>query len=394
MTAADMHKMTIDCGEQDIVNLLPEPALLVTAGGIILFANRSCRSVGFSRSSEQLCGRSLFDLVENEQAQLLGYLRMCSRNRQMILGSIIINQDGKHIRYRCEGAVLRPNNTTSKTIILLRLQKRDQTQKFLRLNNRIDALTHEVKLRVHVEKQRKAMVRRLKEKNTELESFTYTASHDLKAPLITIKGFLSFLKEDLASGASQAAAGDIAEISNAADKMHQLLTDLLKLSRVGQAKAVHEEVSVSVLLRQSLEMLKGLILKKGVKIVTADNFPSIFCNRVRMQEVFQNLIHNAIKFSVCQDPIVEIGTRISESDTVFFVRDNGIGIDSDYHQKIFRLFEQLDPSFQGTGIGLAITKRIIEVHQGKVWVESDGVNSGSTFCFTVPLRPAPNKNCT
>ena len=126
----------------------------------------------------------------------------------------------------------------------------------------------------------------------------------------------------------------------------------------------------------------------NVKVEVQDNLPSIYGDRARLVEVMQNLIDNAAKFSRDQpDPRVEIGTRKENNENVFFVKDNGIGIDPKFHQRIFDLFNKLDPmSDDGTGVGLSLVKRIIEVHGGRIWVESDGKGTGSTFCFTLPVK--------
>jgi signal transduction histidine kinase len=120
-------------------------------------------------------------------------------------------------------------------------------------------------------------------------------------------------------------------------------------------------------------------------VTIAPDLPIIFGDRFRLREVLENLIDNAAKYTAGQpDPIVEIGARIQNDEQVIFVKDNGIGIESKYQTRIFSLFEKLNPISEGTGIGLALIKRIIETHGGRVWVESEGLGKGSTFCFTIP----------
>ena len=132
-------------------------------------------------------------------------------------------------------------------------------------------------------------------------------------------------------------------------------------------------------------MVAGQIAERGVDVAEASEMPVVHGDRVRLVEVFQNLIDNAVQFIGDQErPRVEIGATKQHGEILCSVRDNGIGIDSHYHEKVFGLFERLDASSEGTGIGLALVKRIVEVHGGRIWVESEGGGRGSTFWFTLP----------
>ncbi|HEX9622523.1 MAG TPA: ATP-binding protein, partial [Polyangiaceae bacterium] len=224
--------------------------------------------------------------------------------------------------------------------------------------------------------------------NAELERFTYTVSHDLKSPLITIKGFLGVLEEDALAGDLDRMKKDMERIANAADKMQQLLEDLLELSRIGRIVNPPEDVPLVDVARDVVEMLSGPIAEKRARVDVDPALPVVHGDRLRLQEVLQNLIENALKFQrPDSDVVVEVGARRDGDETVCFVRDNGIGVNPRYHDKIFGLFEQLENRSAGTGIGLALVKRIVQVHGGRIWVESDGV-IGSTFCFTLPRAGA------
>ena len=238
------------------------------------------------------------------------------------------------------------------------------------------------------EQEREKLIARLEAQNAELERFTYTVSHDLKSPLITIKGYLGILSEDLAETDAEFVREDLARISNAADKMGHLLEDLLELSRIGRLMNPPEVVPMGELVADALALLQGPLEDKGVKTVVHPELPAVRGDRTRLLEVLQNLIDNAVKYMGDQaQPRIEIGVRQEGNEAVCFVRDNGIGIEPRFHQKVFGLFDQLDPSAGGTGIGLALVKRIVEVHGGRIWIESKGVGHGSTFCFTIPSRP-------
>jgi signal transduction histidine kinase len=233
--------------------------------------------------------------------------------------------------------------------------------------------------------ERKKLISQLEASNAELERFTYTVSHDLRSPLVTIKGFLGMLVKDLQQGRQDKIEDDLRRIANAADKMHILLSDLLELSRVGRIINPPEEVDLTQVIMEAIETLDAQLRAKQVVVNTPLHIPIVYGDRVRLREVFENLIDNAAKYTGDQpNPMIEIGTRDQGSETVIFVKDNGMGIERQYQKKVFGLFDKLNPASEGTGIGLALIKRIIETHGGKIWVESEGLGKGSTFCFTIP----------
>jgi signal transduction histidine kinase len=233
--------------------------------------------------------------------------------------------------------------------------------------------------------ERKKLITQLEANNAELERFTYTVSHDLRNPLVTIKGFLGMLNKDIQENRPDRIQSDFQRISGAADKMDELLSDLLELSRVGRIVNPPQEVALNTLIEDALENLDARIRSKNLTIKVSTDLPIVHGDRLRLREVFENLIDNAVKYLGSQpEPIIEIGTKRKNGDQIIFVRDNGLGIDAMYHTKIFNLFEKLNPSIEGTGIGLALIKRIVEVHGGKIWVESEGAGKGSMFCFTIP----------
>ncbi len=233
--------------------------------------------------------------------------------------------------------------------------------------------------------EREKLIVELETKNAELERFAYTVSHDLKAPLITIKGYAGLLEQDLANGNARAIEDDIAQIEGAADTMNQLLRQVLELSRIGRVIHPAEDVGLEELARETVKLLGQAISDKRVDVLIAPDLPALHGDRIRLVEVLQNLIENAVKYMGDQpQPRIEIGARREGDEVVCYVRDNGLGIDARYHDKVFGLFDQLDRSVEGSGVGLAVVKRIVEVHGGRIWVESPGRGQGSTFCFTIP----------
>ena len=225
----------------------------------------------------------------------------------------------------------------------------------------------------------------LASKNAELERFTYTVSHDLKSPLVTIRGFAGLAGTDLATGKLDRVRQDLGRIVAASDKMQRLLEDLLELSRVGRVVNPPEDVALEPLVREAVELVKGLLDGGGVEVEIAPGLPVVRADRRRLLEVYQNLVENAAKFTGgASAPRIEIGVRRDDDGRVFYVRDNGRGIEPRFLERVFELFEKLDPGADGTGVGLALVRRIVEAHGGRVWAESDGPGRGSTFCFTLP----------
>ena len=238
-----------------------------------------------------------------------------------------------------------------------------------------------------VENERERFIADLENKNEELERFTYTVSHDLKAPLITIRGFLGYLEEDIQSADQKRVKNDVDRIKNATDKMQNLLDDLLELSRIGRITNPPVIVPFETIAQDAVNLVTGQIEAQGVQVEIAPDLPTVYGDQTRLTQALQNLVDNAVKFMGDQpNPRVEIGQqgRDSYENPIFFIRDNGIGIPPEHQEHIFTLFNKLSTETEGTGIGLALVKRIIESHGGKIWVESEGTGKGSTFYFTIP----------
>ena len=246
-----------------------------------------------------------------------------------------------------------------------------------------DALHKELDEHKHTQKQLKEIVQELESKNAELERFTYTVSHDLKSPLVTIGGFIGYLDEDFRRERFERIPNTINRIREAAKRMQRLLDELLELSRIGRIANPSSNIPFGELVRETLEMLDGQLKEKQVEVKVDADLPSVYVDRVRIIEVIQNLIANAIKFTGEQkNPMIHIGAETKNGAQIFFVKDNGTGIAPEFHERIFGLFNKLDQHSEGTGIGLALVKRIIEVHGGKIWVESE-LGKGATFFFTL-----------
>jgi signal transduction histidine kinase len=180
-------------------------------------------------------------------------------------------------------------------------------------------------------------------------------------------------------------AYDIRQITAAIGTMSVLLDDLVELSRTGHVISSPEKVSLGDLVQDIVNSNSIQITRRDIEVRILPELPTICVDRVRLREVLQNIFENSIKFMGDQpDPQIEIGARDDGTEVVCYISDNGSGIDPAYHEKIFGLFDRLDLQVEGTGVGLALAHRIIGLHDGSIWVESDGVGKGSTFFFTIP----------
>lgn len=253
-----------------------------------------------------------------------------------------------------------------------------------------DSLKLEIADRMQAQTERERLIKELEAKNTEMERFTYTVSHDLRSPLVTINGFISFLKKDMDMGDKKRIEDDLKRIGDAVTRMDRLLSDTLQLSRIGRVVEPPQDIAFKDIVLDALYQLSEKLKSEGVDISVAKDLPEVHVDKMRIVEVLVNLIENSIKYMGDQPrPRIEIGCTNVFEDAAFFVRDNGIGIDLDQQGKVFELFYKIDRKSEGTGAGLAIVKRIIEVHGGRIWIESEK-DKGCAVYFTLPLA----KGCT
>jgi PAS domain S-box-containing protein len=260
-------------------------------------------------------------------------------------------------------------------------------------------ISQDISERKRVEEGLRRQKKDLESVNKELDSFVYTASHDLRAPLRAISSFATFLEEDYKEAIGESGREYIEEIRRGADRMSRLIDDLLSLSRISRIHNPYEDAAVMDILNAVMDRLKYDIDESQAQVLIQGEMPVICCDRIKMTEAFANLISNAVKFSTGrpsadpQGPRVEIGYEDQERFHRFYVKDNGIGIDPEFHEKIFGVFKRLhtNAEYEGTGAGLSIVLKIIQEHQGRVWVDSR-LGSGSTFYFTVAKDLKERKN--
>jgi len=252
-----------------------------------------------------------------------------------------------------------------------------------RLSKANNVLKEEMIKRKKIEDEMEKLISELESKNSEMERFVYTVSHDLRSPLITIQGFAGFLRRDIEQGDMDKVEIGLKMVENSCSKMDHLLSNTLKLSRIGRVVNPPEDVPFSTIVQNALEQIPEEMKSRLSRISAAQELPVVHVDKIRIEEVLINLIENSIKYMGDQ-PCPEVDIGFSKDLGAFFVKDNGIGLDSRLKDKVFELFYKVDAKSKGTGAGLAIAKRIVEVHGGRIWIESE-LGKGCTIFFTLPI---------
>jgi signal transduction histidine kinase len=249
-----------------------------------------------------------------------------------------------------------------------------------------EALQHQLEVEERITRELAEKTEELSLTNQGLDAFVYNVSHDLKSPVVSLQGFSSLLMKDYEDRLDENGRMYIERIQKNSERMATLIDNLLELSRIGRIEGQKEMVSISDVIWDVADELASQLEERGTRLIVKDEMPVVRCDRTRMGQVFANLISNASKFmgEDNEDPTVEVGYDDAPGYHTFYVRDNGIGIDKEYHGKIFQIFQRLDDiETEGTGVGLAIVKKIIESFGGEIWVDS-AKGKGTTMYFTLP----------
>lgn len=224
----------------------------------------------------------------------------------------------------------------------------------------------------------------LKQKNEEMEQFVYSVSHDLKAPLVTSNSFISFLREDLIAKNYTEVMDSLSRLEGANKRMQESINDLLEFSRIGRVNLELKPTDLKTLFNDIIENNIEVINKKNITVEVPDDLPLVVVDSKRFTQVFENLINNAIKYGSTSDaPRISILWRENNDEIQVCVKDYGPGIDPQYHKKIFGLFQRLSSDKQGSGIGLTAVARILQLHNGRVWVNSN-IGAGAEFWIGLP----------
>lgn len=375
LAEAELHK--IETLLKSVVAQSPIPMIVAGADcKVILFNPASLSVLGIEKDPDMISGVDL-SILEDKW--------------------IGVSQEGKHYSKE-ENPLIRSLKGQAINNLIWKVIRQDGTERWVSMyatpiydNEKLliagFAMFPDITDHMMIELERERLIEELEGKNAELERFTYTISHDLKSPMITIHGFLDLLISDVRNHNLDEVEGHYQRVIDAISKMDQLLKELLELSRIGRIMNAPNELQFNTVVENAVDLTRGILNKRQIDVTVQANMPVVVGDMVRLREVLTNLIENASKFMGEQpSPKIEIGALIKDGRPVFYVRDNGMGIEPQYHQKIFNLFDKLDAQSDGSGVGLSLVKRIIEVHGGRIWIESEGKGKGTTFYFTLPSR--------
>lgn len=351
-----------------IVESVPNGIIMVDVTGNIVISNSEAEKM-FLYEKNELIGQKVEVLVRSRTVHpnLREQFLMAPQKRQMGAGRDLMGQrkDGSEVPVEIG---LNPIRLGDHTFVL--------------------ATIVDITERKRVEAKLKRAYEEVQQKNVEMEQFVYTVSHDLKAPLVTSISFLGFLREDLQENKMDEVMDSLDRLEKAHKRMQGLINDLLELSRVGRMGLQLETLD----LREELEIIvddfSDRLAAKYIKVEISPDMPTILGDRKRVHQVFENLINNAIKYgATTAHPRIEVSWKDAGTETLICVRDFGAGIDRQFHQKIFGLFQRLHADSEGTGVGLAIVSRIMQFHGGRAWVESEP-GQGSQFWVAFPKMMA------
>ncbi len=351
-----------------IFQTIREPLVTLDTGMRLVSANRSFYET--YRTSEEECrGQSLRDLCDRQWD--LPELRKLLEEivpRKTVLTDFMVEHEIEGIgrRVMLLNASQLESDPLDIDLILLAIQ--------------------DVTDRVRSEERLRATVQELDHSNQELRQFAYVASHDLQEPLRAVSGCVQILKKRYTGQLDEGAEELIRHAVEGASRMRGLIEALLDYSRVGTRGKPFEPTDCNAVIKAVLSNLQVMVAESEAE-VTCGQLPRLAADQLQLVQLFQNLISNAIKFRAQATPKIQVGAERQDGFWRFWVRDNGIGIEPEYRQRIFTIFQRLHTrtEYEGTGIGLAICKKIVERHGGEIWAESQS-GQGSTFCFTLPDR--------
>ncbi len=349
----------------------------VDLDGRIIFANKSIHNL-YGHKNSELLGKNICDFLatQDDCNELQEYLRL-----------LVNNDNLTTLTYIGQG------RTKDGRIIDIEM---DLTRTFNHSGRHegFSATTTDITGRQRNRHDHKAQIDELERKNAELLNFSHTISHGLRSPLISVNGFLRVLKDDISNNDTEQISKDISVIHQATKRMELLVNNLTEISNIDRTPNPHEKVSLNELAQDAIVLAELKLARKKIKTEILGNLPVLNGNRPRLIMVLKNLIDNAIEFMPDKpDSLIQIGAKSENGQTVCFVRDNGLGIPPEHQDRIFGFFNKLDPKSKGIGAGLAIAKRIIEKHNGRIWAESQGQGYGSTIFFTVSPQSKGNFSC-
>lgn len=364
-TREDLVSTTVSKSYVDnILRSMAETLIVIDPDGTIQRVNQAAISLlGYERG--ELVGRSAGDVFE-EGVDVLSLFKQSGVNDVIpSVDTSVVTKEGRHVAVSVSGSVMRDDDGEIQGMVCVAqdITERKRTQEIL-------------------ERQTQELAR----SNSELEQFAWVASHDLQEPLRMVASYTQLLSKRYKGKLDAEADEFIAFAVDGATRMRRLINALLELSRVGTRTKDFEVTDCEAVYDRTLVNLQELVEESGA-LVTHDRLPTVMGDETQLGQLFQNLIANAIKFRSDEPLTVHIGAERRNGHWEFCVRDNGIGIDPEYAERIFVVFQRLHGKGDrpGTGIGLSICKKIVELHGGRIWVKSLP-DEGATFYFTLPVN--------
>ncbi|GEJ34332.1 putative two-component system sensor histidine kinase [Flavobacterium psychrophilum] len=235
---------------------------------------------------------------------------------------------------------------------------------------------------IRINKQREELLKNLEKQNQALYQYAHVVSHDLKAPLRSIDTLINWFKEDNAAILDDNNNKSLDLVLSNVEKMDLLIKGILDYSAIDKLEVKDRTIDLNILIHK---IIRTITIPNHIEIILKNKMPKIVGNDITLKQLFQNLIQNAIKYNDKEMGFVEIGSKENDNEIEFYIKDNGIGIKERYQDKIFNLFSKLENTDQSSGIGLSIVKKIIDLYQGKIWLESQET-IGTTFYFTIPKQ--------
>jgi PAS domain S-box-containing protein len=364
----------------DILATMGDALVITDLHGKVLQVNREFEKMtGYNRSEAFSREFPYPWVLEEEMARFVLWIsELRTKNFLHDFDMNWVTKSKKRIAVSLNTTLLK--NARGEPIAMLNIARDISDRK--RLSEELEARSRQIE---HLYQETLAKSLEIERRNKELDDFTYVVSHDLKEPLVTIEGYGKILHSDFQKELGLTGLDYLKSMINSANRMKNFIDDLLALTRLSRVTESFRPIEIGKLIEEVKSDLEFALREKNVHLLIQNGMPTISCNESQMKLVFRNLISNAIKFSDKPQPEIGVCYQEDPSEHRFSVKDNGIGIEPQYFEKIFGIFQRLHRSedYGGTGVGLTIVQKIIDLHKGRIWVESK-LGEGTTFFFTIP----------